>query len=220
MPYSWISFDCYGTLIDWYTGIRSAVEQALPILTRDQIEDVAGSYDAMERSIESHAYRPYRVILREALAATFYQHGLPAPNPSNLLVQALPTWNPFWDVPRVLHQLKATGHRLAILSNVDRDLIQSSLTQLPVGFDLVITAEDVQSYKPAPRHWEALLANTGVPPSNILHVAAGLHYDIPTAQGLGLSTCWINRRAVDPGSIQPDITLPHLMGLLDALENR
>lgn len=218
MEYSWISFDCYGTLIDWYAGIRSALAQATPALPPDQIEDVAASYEGTEQALEAGEFKPYRVILRQALAQAFVQRGWPTPQPANLLVEALATWRPFPEVPHVLQRLKAAGYRLAILSNVDRDLIQPSLAQLPVRFDAVVTAEDVGSYKPAPGHWAALLAQVQTAPANILHVAAGLHYDIPTAQRLGLSTCWINRRAADPGEIRPDITLTTMTGLLDEIE--
>ena len=217
MSYSWISFDCYGTLIDWHAGIRSALAQVTPELCPNQIEDIADSYDQSERALEVADYQPYRLILRKALAEAFIHNSLSYPRPADLLVHALPTWRPFPEVPQVLQKLKTSGYRLAILSNVDRDLIEPSLAQLPVHFDVVVTAEDVGSYKPDSRHWEALLARVGVAPSNILHVAAGLYYDIPSAQRMGFSTCWINRHSASPGHIRPDMTLTNLTGLTDAL---
>jgi 2-haloacid dehalogenase len=135
----------------------------------------------------------------------------------DILARELPQWPTFAEAPQVLRSLKASGYRLAILSNVDRDLIQPSLQQLSVSMDLVITAEDVRSYKPAPAHWEALLRQAGVVPAEILHVAAGLHYDIPTAQDLGLGTCWINRRGENSWTIRPETRLSNLTGLVTLL---
>lgn len=217
LSYRWISFDCYGTLIDWDTGFRSAMSQVQPRLSADQLETVARRYDQVEREHESSPYHPYRTILREALAQTFGEIGVPFPEPPDILAEELPKWPAFPEVPRVLRYLKSSGYRLAILSNVDRELIQSSLRQFGVSMDLVITAEDVRRYKPDPAHWEALLGGAGVMPLEILHVARGLHSDIPTAQGLGLGTCWVNRRGENSGNIRPGTVLSDLTDLVTLL---
>ena len=194
MPIQWISFDCYGTLIDWATGIRQALTMVTPSLTMKEIETFAQDYDRVEQEFESRAYQPYRAILQQVLAEVFVSHGKISPHPADILVRLLPTFQPFPEAARVLIALQQQGYRLAILSNVDRDLIQKSLKSLPVPIDLVVTAEEVNAYKPAPKHWESLLNQTRVSPARILHVAAGLHYDIPTAKQLGFYSCWVNRR--------------------------
>ncbi|MDA8347045.1 MAG: haloacid dehalogenase type II [Thermaerobacter sp.] len=217
MTYRWITFDCYGTLIDWHTGIREALARVTPSLRPEQIESLARDYERVEHALEAETWQPYRTILQTALITLFRNHGLVSPQPADILVQALPTWKPFQEVSAVLTALKDAGHSLAILSNVDRDLIQGSLAQLPVEFDLVVTAEDVGSYKPAPAHWERFLLMTAAEPKEVLHVAAGLHYDIPTAQRLGFRACWINRRGENSNGIQPDAMAPNLTGVFDEL---
>lgn len=217
MAYRWITFDCYGTLIDWHTGIREALARVTPSLPPEQIESLAQDYDRVESALEAEVWQPYRTILQKALVTLFHEHSLASPQPADILVQTLPTWKPFQEVSTVLTTLKDGGYNLAILSNVDRDLIRGSLAQLPVEWDLVVTAEDVGSYKPAPAHWERFLLMTAAEPKEVLHVAAGLHYDIPTAQRLGFRTCWINRHGEEPDGIQLDSMAPSLTGVVDEL---
>ena len=211
---SWITFDCYGTLIDWNTGIRKGLRAAAPGASDGQVAAMAAEYEALEQELERDTYRPYPAIQKAVTLALLTRHGFPPPANPRILTETLPQWGPFAEVPAVLRRLKAAGYRLGILSNIDRGLMGSSLEKLPVTFDIVITAEDVESYKPAPAHWTRFLRATGAKPEEVFHVAQGLIYDIGTASELGFRTVWINRRGEAPGSIRADYTTDSLEGVL------
>ena len=217
MKESWITFDCYGTLIDWNTGIRQGLRAAAPTASAGAIAAMAAGYEALEQELERGPYRPYPAIQEAVTLALLARHGFPPPSHPRILTEGLPEWGPFAEVPDVLKRLKAAGYRLGILSNIDRDLIGASLKRLPVAFDLVITAEDVGSYKPAPAHWTRFLDETGAAPADVFHVAQGLIYDIGAASQLGFRTVWINRWGEDPGSIRPDFTTNRLDGALQVI---
>jgi len=144
----WCTFDCYGTLIDWEGGISDAL---LPYFETPPDRDaLAREYIEAEASVESGTYLRYREVLDRAGAALLRAHGIDRPSP---LPASLPRWIAFAEVPAALRALQTGGRRIAILSNVDRDLIATSIPKLGVTPDLVVTAEDVGSYKPATGHW-------------------------------------------------------------------
>jgi len=144
MRIRWCTFDCYGTLIDWEGGVTDAL---LPYFADPPDRDaLAKEYIGTEASIETGAYLRYREVLDRAGAALLRNHGIDRPSP---LPASLPGWVAFAEVPRALRALQTAGRRIAILSNVDRDLIATSIPKLGITPDLVVTAEDVGSYKPA-----------------------------------------------------------------------
>ena len=146
------------------------------------------------------------------------EEGLQLPeSESGSLANSLPDWPPFPEVPAALAELRSRGWKLAILSNTDRDLIAASQRQLGVPIDLAIVAEDVQSYKPAPAHWERFLEATTADREHHVHVAASLFHDIAPTRELNLRSVWINRldETADP---EPDRELTDLANLPDTLE--
>jgi 2-haloalkanoic acid dehalogenase type II len=220
-----ISFDCYGTLIDWEGGIGSFL---YAYALRHQA-DPTQSGDTMRREWEAiqfleiqGRYRLYKDILAESLRQWAKSRDLPyRDEDGNALVRAMRSWQPFPDTRPALLRAREAGVRLAILSNTDRDIIAHSLRHLDLPFDLVITAEDCGSHKPSPRNFDRLIEELEVPPADILHVAFGFKYDIGPASRRGLRTAWVNRHIEEmPEGEQPDDIwrdlwgLPGLLGVL------
>ncbi len=205
----WITFDCYGTLIDWEGGVADALTPFLPSPVDRRA--LAEKYIAVEAAVEQEAYRPYRDVLAEASGRLMTELGHPLPpGRTRVLPDSLPLWRPFPEVPEALQALRRAGYRLAILSNVDRDLIATSIPRLGIEPDLVITAEDCRSYKPAPGHWTHFQTQSGVPPARTVHVGASLHHDMIPAGGLGYRTVFINRHGEPVVGVQPTRVLRDL----------
>ena len=194
--FEFVTFDCYGTLIDWETGIRRAFKQALEGtgLSPTQEGELFRLYEEEEKRIEGQMpYRSYREVLSLAAsgAARRFGKNIPA-NLTDILAEQLPGWDPFPDTNAALERL-ATEYTLGILSNVDNDLLEGTLKHFTVPFDLIVTAERVRSYKPAPEHFEEARRIIGAD-RGWLHVAASLYHDIEPASQLGINTAWINRK--------------------------
>jgi 2-haloalkanoic acid dehalogenase type II len=193
--YEVVTFDCYGTLIDWETGIRASFKQWLGDLGLAQSEEakVFDLYEEEEKRIEAlKPYRSYRTLLSEAASATARRFGKNVPKDlSILLAEQLPGWDPFPDTNSALERL-AKKFRLGILSNVDDDLLTGTLKHFTTSFDIVVTAERVKSYKPRFKHFEE--ARRIIGDRGWLHVAASLYHDIEPASKLGIKTAWVNRK--------------------------
>ena len=195
-----VTFDCYGTLIDWEGGMRAALGAA-----PDGFTD---RYIAIEMEVE-RAYRPYRDVLRIALERTLAESGLPGD--PRAFAESIRRWPPFPETRDALERLRAAGLKLAILSNVDNDIIAESVRLIGVPFDWIVTAQDVGSYKPAPGHWRRI--RELAPDARLLHVGASALHDIRPARALGLRSVWINRKAEPASLCEPDAMLPDLRGL-------
>jgi 2-haloalkanoic acid dehalogenase type II len=216
-PGDWITFDCYGTLIDWEGGVADALAPFLPAPVDRRA--LAARYIAIEAVVEQETYRPYREVLAEASSRLMAELGHPLPAGQALVLpDSLPRWRPFLEVPTALRALRRAGHRLAILSNVDRDLIAASIPKLGIELDLLVTAQDCRSYKPAPGHWEHFQAKSGASPGRTVHVGASLHHDVVPAGALGYSTIFINRHGEPVAGTTPTRVLPDLGQLPDAVE--
>ncbi len=156
-PYDIITFDCYGTLIDWDSGITSAFRDAALTdgldLDGDRVLEV---YHAVEPTVQTEEYRSYRDVLADTArrCAERLDWLLPADR-SGFLAESLGNWTPFTDTNKALERLHGLGYRLGILSNIDDDLFAATTRHFTVEFDLVITAQQVRSYKPAHGHFEA-----------------------------------------------------------------
>lgn len=205
----WITFDCYGTLIDWEGGVAQALAPFLPPPVDRRA--LAAQYIALEAETEEGAYRPYREVLAETSGRLMARLGHPLPSgKGRVLPESLPGWLPFPEVPKTLRDLRRAGYRLAILSNVDRDLLAASVARLGTAPDLVVTAEDCRSYKPNPGHWAYFQAHSGASPARTVHVGASLYHDMAPAASFGYRTVFINRRGEPVTGVRPTRVLPDL----------
>jgi 2-haloacid dehalogenase len=204
----WLTFDCYGTLVDWRTGIARAIESVAP----DQSARLLPIYYRREAEVQAEAFRLYRDVLDEALKRTATEANVTlAPGREHVLPKSLHTWPVFADVGPALTQLRDDGWKLGILSNVDRDLFAMTRERLPVPIDAVVTAQDVGSYKPAPGHFLRFLDTYR--PATHIHVAQSWFHDIEPAHHLGIQSVWINRLGEHNDPSIAAAVLPDLRGL-------
>jgi 2-haloacid dehalogenase len=213
----WATFDCYGTLIDWDSGIRRALARVWP---DENAEQLFHRYHDGEHRVQAGREIPYRLILRETLAAIAEAEELEVPpGHEDALAEALPSWRPFPEVTGSLTELRDRGWRLAILSNSDPDLLDASLKTIGVEVDVRITAAEAHSYKPAYGHWDTFFRMTSADRERHVHVAASLYHDVEPCAQLGLPCVWINR--LDESSDLPRagelFNLAALPAALDAL---
>jgi 2-haloacid dehalogenase len=218
-----LTFDCYGTLIDWETGILGAIR---PVLSTHGIavgdEEILAMYGRFEAAAEAGARRLYRAILEDVVQSFAREYGFTASATEfQCLVQSLPTWQPFPDTIDSLHQLH-TRFKLAIISNVDNDLFAATAQLLKTPFDAVVTAEEAGSYKPSHRNFQLALEKLALPKGKVLHVAQSLFHDIAATRELGIHSVWVNRRGIRSGAgatersqAVPDIEIPDLRSLVE-----
>jgi len=195
-----VTFDCYGTLIDWETGIRDSFRQALAEKGSSDIEEngIFELYEEEERRIEKELpYRQYRQVLSETVSRVARKTGWElAPEQSGFLARDLPRWKPFQDTNPALKRL-VRKYTLGILSNVDDDLLSGTLKHLAVPFEIIVTAEQVKAYKPSTAHFEKARKTIG-DGREWLHVAGSLYHDIEPARKLGIEAVWVNRKNQPP----------------------
>ena len=187
----WLTFDCYGTLADWNSCMLSALEP----VAGGQAAGLLAAYHRSESILEAGPqWRPYREILTEGLALAAQRTGVPlAPGAVGALVAAWPGMSIFDDVAEALADLTATGWHLAVLTNCDDDLFESTAAKLPAPFELVVTAEQVRSYKPDLAHFRKFAELTGATPASWIHVANSWVHDILPASRMGLRSVWVDR---------------------------
>ena len=221
-----LTFDCYGTLIDWESGILTALRA---LLRRRGVacddERLLTLYAAFEAEAEAGPYAPYRDILRRVTArmAAALSFALETGD-EECLAASLADWPAFPDTVAALRALGAR-YRLAIVSNVDDDLFAGTRPRLGVALDSVTTAQQVRSYKPGIAHFRTALSRLALPPAEVLHVAQSLFHDVAPAKSLGMTTVWVNRRAGRPGfgatppaEARPDLEVPDLRSLVALVE--
>jgi 2-haloalkanoic acid dehalogenase type II len=202
--YDALSFDCYGTLIDWETGLLSVLtpwarEAGLDLTD----EELLVAYADNEQRVESENPTAfYPAVLAESFRRIGASLGVEVSDDwADKLGASVPSWPAFPDSPDALASL-ANDYKLIIVSNVHREGFAGSNVRLGVAFDRIITAEDVGAYKPAANHFNALdtaLAELDVPRERLLHVAQSLRHDHAPAKRHGLASVWINRRHDRPG---------------------
>jgi 2-haloacid dehalogenase len=209
VPDRWATFDCYGTLIDWNAGIRGVLAGAFG---EERADEQLARYHDIERTLEADGSRSYREVMTEVMRELGASEGdAPA------LAESLPSWRPFPEVRSALAEARDRGWKLAILSNTDRDLIEASMEEIGVPFELAVVASEIHSYKPGHAHWLRFFEETGAPREGYVHVAQSHAHDIVPATQLGLPTVWINRRGQrrEPA---PTRELPDLSALPETLD--
>lgn len=218
-PYDIVTFDCYGTLIDWESGLGRWFGEAAAADGLKVAPAVAlAAYAEIEPDVEARAYRSYREVLAMTALRVAKRLDWPlAPERARAVAESLASWRPFPDTNPGLERLAAMGYKLGILSNVDDDLLSATLSHFTVPFELLVTAQQVRSYKPALRHFGEARERIGK--RRWLHAAQSQFHDIIPARKIGIPVAWINRKglAAYPDSI-PDMEVKTLDGLADRLE--
>ena len=218
-----LSFDCYGTLIDWESGIHAAMDSLLRAhgvtLSR---EATLEAFARHETRLEADDYRRYRELLAETAAAIALEQGI-TPEADELadVGTSVADWPAFPNSAEALGRLGAR-FRLAVVTNCDDDLFAASSRRLGDPFEVVVTAQQAGSYKPAPRHFELLFERLGLAPERIVHVAQSLYHDHVPARALGMRSVWVDRRHGQAGSgatpaaiAEPDLIVPDMATLAD-----
>ena len=220
--FEFLSFDCYGTLIDWETGILGYLG---PLLRKKRCDvsdvQILNSYSEFEPQEQSKEYRSYREVLA-SVARAFARdcHIELSDSEADGLAESIRTWQPFADTAPALKRLKSR-YKLAILSNIDDDLFAWTAPKLEVPLDQVVTAQQARGYKPLIRNFELLLRRASIAPGKLLHVAESLYHDVVPAQKLGIATVWVNRRQGKPAaatklvSARPELEVATLGELAD-----
>jgi 2-haloacid dehalogenase len=211
----WASFDCYGTLIDWMSGIRDTLSEIWP---EYDDELLLSAYHQIEPEVQRGHAITYREVLAQTLERVAHREGLELDHDDREgLAESLPSWPPFPEVASSLARLREDGWNLAVLSNTDPDLLEASLDAIGVPVEVRITATDAGSYKPAHGHWERFFELTDAARDRHVHVAASLFHDIAPCAELGVRAVWINR--LGEVSDLPRVgELPDLSGLPRTLD--
>ena len=222
-----LTFDCYGTLIDWETGIFSALRPILAAHGKSVIDSaLLEMYSTLEAEAEQGEFQPYREVLQSVVRGFGQRLGFtPTTAQIRSLPESLSTWRPFPDTVPALLELKKR-YQLAVISNVDDDLFAATAPQLKVSFNHVITAGQARCYKPGLKIFEMALTRIRVPTGQMLHVAQSIYHDVVPAKSLGISTVWVNRPSPRPGagaskaaSADPDLEVADLAALLTQTKN-
>ncbi len=198
-----ITFDCYGTLVDWEKGILAAFRYAV----RDRLSgirdaEILAAYAEAESEIESGPYRAYREVLQRASEKVVAQLGvqLEAVN-RGFLAASVAQWEPFPDSVAALRRLRQR-YKLGVISNIDRDLFAPTFAKLEAPFSYVVTAEDVGAYKPSHVNFAAAERLMGVRRQKWLHVAQSLYHDIKPCNELGITAIWLDRYKGGIGAVK------------------
>jgi len=212
-----ITFDCYGTLIDWESGILRVLR---PLLAEHgkavAPEQILELYAELEPVIQSAKYQPYRLVLEEVMRGVGQRFGFSVSiDEARSLAASIKNWTPFPDTVVALRAL-TSKYKLGIISNIDDSLFSETAHNLQVSFNWVITAEQAHAYKPARAIFELALQKIGLPPKRVLHVGQSVFHDVIPAKQMGMSTVLVTRRgpgAVKRASAQPDLEVPDLKTL-------
>jgi 2-haloacid dehalogenase len=211
----WATFDCYGTLVDWMTGIQTTMARLWPDADPNAL---LARYHQLEPGVQAGRGIPYRVVMAETLSRVAQDLGSPIPaGEKDSLAVSLPKWPVFPEVPAALAEVRRRGWRIGILSNTDADLLDASLGVIGVPVEIRVVASEIGSYKPALGHWETFVSRTGADRDRHVHVAASLFHDIAPAAELGLRSVWINRMA-EVSDLPRDAELTDLAALPEALD--
>jgi len=209
MKTEWVTFDCYGTLIDWEQGIRT-------FFSGIGAEGLLAEWEAIQFRMIAGPYRRYRDILAASLRETLQVRGrAPQPAAEAEFAESLTRWTPFPDTNAALEKLKSRGIKLGIISNIDDDLLARTLKHFTVEFDMLTTAQQSGAYKPNAASFKLALQRIG--PATVTHAAFGERYDLQTARDCGMQVVFVARdgKAI---SFQADAAVPGLKELPDLFE--
>jgi len=219
-----ISFDCYGTLIDWESGILLALRAVLANHGQS-LPDAAllELYGEFEAEAESGPYQSYGEVLQSVVRAFADRFHFQASSAEiRSLHESVRAWPPFVDTVPALRELQKR-YKLVVISNIDDDLFAETRKHLDVEFDGVITAEQARSYKPSLNNFQMALRTLAISPDRLLHAAQSIYHDVVPARSLGISTVWVNRKSARPGmgavrasAGRPDLEVPDLASLAAA----
>ena len=223
--FEWLSFDCYGTLVDWETGISDAVADSIAShdikMSRSEILKL---FSEVEPQIQQGGrYLEYRRVLRRVMSMIGIRLGVQfSESEMNCLVDTIGEWPVFPDTIDALRAMKSR-YKLAIISNVDDDLFAPSAAALGVELDAIITAQQCGGYKPDHKNFQVAIERMEVEKDRWLHIAESLYHDIAPANQLGVASIWINRGnageggATRPTNAAPDMEFPDLATLTRAM---
>ena len=200
-----ISFDCYGTLIDWESGILPVLRHVLGSHGQSQSQSqnltdaaILELYGEFEAEAESGPYQSYREVLQSVVRAFAERFHFEASSAEiRSLHESVHAWPPFPDTVAALHELQKL-YKLVVISNIDDDLFAETRKHLDVEFDGVITAEQARSYKPSINNFQMALRTLALSPDRLLHAAQSIYHDVVPARSLGISTVWVNRKSARP----------------------
>jgi 2-haloacid dehalogenase len=218
-----LTFDCYGTLIDWEAGILASLRAPFAAHGIEVADDaLLESFARHEAAVEAAPYRPYREVLGGVLTSLLAERDAEAtPEERAAFGESVRHWPAFGDSVPALARLHER-FKLGVITNCDDDLFAASEEKLGLEFDWLVTAQQAKRYKPNPRGFELMFERVGLPPARILHVAQSLYHDHVPAKRLGLSTVWVDRRGGRPGSgatppaeATPDLTVPDMATLAE-----
>ncbi len=221
-----LTFDCYGTLIDWETGIFSALRPILAARGKSIADtELLKVYSELESEAERGEFRSYRQVLESVVRGFGERLGFkPTEAQARSLPDSLANWRPFPDTVAALQKLK-TRYQLAVISNVDDDLFAATARRLDVPFDHVITAQQARAYKPSMRVFNLAQQRIAVASAQWLHAAQSIYHDVVPARSLGIATVWVNRPSPRPGAGaakaaagEPDLEVPDLKTLAELAE--
>lgn len=218
-----LTFDCYGTIIDWEHGIVAALRSLLGAGVDASDDELLERYGRLEPRAQAGDFRPYREVLHDVARAFGHELDVPVDDDAaDRFADSVGKWPPFDDSVAALRSL-GERFRLVIVSNIDDDLFEDTRRGLGIDFHDVITAQQVRSYKPERGHFDEVLRRLSLPVDRIVHVAQSLFHDVAPAKELGFTCVWVDRRqgrsgagATPPAEATPDLTVPDLATLARA----
>ena len=221
--FSVITFDCYGTMIDWETGIFSALRRILAAHNKKLADvELLELYSQLELEAEQQDFVNYRDVLQSVVRGFGERLGfVPTEAEIHSLPESVGRWQPFPDTVAALRRLKAR-YKLAVMSNIDDDLFSLTAPKLGVVFDHVITAQQARCYKPCRRIFQMAKERMGVGADEWLHVGQSIYHDVIPAKSLGIATVWVKRPSPRAGAgatkaatAKPDVEVSSLAALAD-----
>jgi 2-haloacid dehalogenase len=219
MEMKYLTFDCYGTLVDWRAGIEKALREAVGnVRLGGQV--LLEAYVAAE-SDQEYVYKKYREVLRDTLVSMSGTIGVDVSRgEAEEFAESVPRWPVFPDSGPFLREMGSRGYKRYILSNVDDDLLEQTIRVNHLDVDGFVTAEQIGSYKPGPGHWQEFMKRTGASKREFLHVAQSLYHDIAPCKALGVRSAWVNRYGEPlPLGASPEVIADGLGALRGVVES-